>query len=229
MTFDTILFDLDGTLVDSAPDLQAAANAMLRELGRPPLAIEQIRRMIGDGAPKLVERALAAAGVPNEPLAPRLDRFLAFYEAEPTARTRVYPGVRETLDRLFRDGYRMAVCTNKPERATRLVLSDLGIDGPFAAVVGGDTLPVRKPDPRHLLGALRALGGTDPGAAVMVGDNENDAAAARGAGLRLILMRYGYARVPLAEIGADIELDRFDQIPDALLLLLRGQQPRPRQ
>jgi phosphoglycolate phosphatase len=216
MACDVLLFDLDGTLVDSAPDLQAAINALLRELGRPPLAIEQVRRMIGDGAPKLVERALAAAGAPDAPLAPCLDRFLGFYEAEPTARTRVHPGVRETLDRLFRDGYRMAICTNKPERATRLVLSDLGIDGPFTVVIGGDTLPVRKPDPRHLLGALRALGRTDPGAAVMIGDNENDAAAARAAGLRLILMRYGYARVPLAEIGADIELDRFDQLPDAL-------------
>src|SRR5690348_3853384 len=98
MVCDTLIFDLDGTLVDSAPDLQAAANAMLHELGRGPLAIEQVRRMIGDGAPKLVERALAAAGVPDAPHAACLDRFLAFYEAEPTARTRPYPGVQETLE-----------------------------------------------------------------------------------------------------------------------------------
>ncbi len=210
-----LVFDLDGTLVDSAGDLTAALNEALREIGAKPLPVDAVRRMIGDGTPMLVARGLAAAGVPADRHADRLSRFLALYEADPIARTRPYPGVVETLALLREDGHRLAICTNKPQAATVAVLRGLGLDGLFAAIVGGDVLAVHKPDPRHLLGTLAALG-VGPREAVMIGDNENDVSAAKGAGVPVIIMRYGYARLPHAEIGADLQLDAFAELPQAL-------------
>jgi phosphoglycolate phosphatase len=218
MKRNVLVFDLDGTLVDSAPDLAAALNAALGEIGGRTLSVATVRAMIGDGTPMLVARGLAAAGLPAERHADRLDRFLALYEADPIGRTRPYPDVPETLALLRADGHRLAVCTNKPQAASLAVLRGLGLDSFFAAVVGGDVLPVRKPDPRHLLGTLAALG-TTAREAVMIGDNENDVAAAKGAGVPVIVMRYGYARVPLAAIGADLQLDAFSELPQALATL----------
>lgn len=134
------------------------------------------------------------------------------------ARTVVYPGVHETLATLAAEGRRMGVCTNKLQSTTLAVLRELKLDGYFDAVLGGDAVPARKPDPRHLLSVLAALGGC-PEDSVMVGDNENDIAAARGAGARSILVRYGYPRLPFADIPADRQIDAFDQLPTALALL----------
>lgn len=209
-----LLFDLDGTLVDSAPDLRAALNEMLRERGRPPLSPLQVRRMIGDGVAALVARALAASGV-NIADRAALSRFLELYEANATRLTRPYPGVPETLTVLRRRGYRMAVCTNKPQRATIAVLQGLELAALFDAVAGGDRFAVRKPDPGHLLGVIDELRG-EPMRTAMIGDNENDAAAARGAGLPLVLMRYGYARGDPAALAADALLDHFPELPSAL-------------
>lgn len=210
-----LLFDLDGTLVDSAGDLQATLNEVLREEGAAPLELGEVRRMIGDGVPALVGRGLAARGIPESALPAMLARFNAIYEADPVARTRPYPGVADTLAALAAEGRRLALCTNKPEGAARAVLERLGLAGFFAAVVGGDTLAVRKPHPGHLLAALARLGAT-PAEAAMIGDNENDAAAARAAGLPVILARYGYSRLPLAEIAADREIDAFADLPRTL-------------
>ena len=183
-----LVFDLDGTLVDSAPDLHAALNLMLRERGHPALSLLQVKRMIGDGVPALVARALAASGADQRDAAKALPRFLELYEANAIRLTRPYPKVPETLASLRRRGYRTAICTNKPQRATLAVLRGLGLDGFFAAVVGGDALPVRKPDSGHLLGTLAMLG-VSADVAVMVGDGENDAAVAKAAGVPVILMR----------------------------------------
>ena len=214
-TIAALVFDLDGTLVDSLLDLHAALNEMLHEIGKPPLSQSAVRRMIGDGTPKLVERGLAAAGAPPDADGTRLRRFLAIYEAASVARTRAYPGVPEVLRELAQSGRKLAICTNKPQRATLAVLRGLGLDGLFAAVVGGDALPVRKPDPGHLLGTLAMLGvGVD--AAVMIGDGENDAAVAKAAGVPVILMRYGYARVPPERLGAAAVLDDFRELPAAV-------------
>jgi phosphoglycolate phosphatase len=220
MKRNAVLFDLDGTLIDSVPDLQAALNETLREIGKKPLPQDEVRKMIGDGTAMLVARGLAARGVPLEALAERLPRFLALYEADPVGRTRVYPGVTQVLARLVAEGRRLAICTNKPQAATLAVLRGLGLDGLFEAVVGGDALPVRKPDPGHVLGAVAALGAV-PEEAVMVGDNENDVAAAKSAGVPVILVRYGYARVPLAELPADLQIDGFADLPAALDTLER--------
>ena len=179
-----LVFDLDGTLVDSAADLRAALNQMLRERGRPPLSPAQVRPMIGDGVPALVARALAASGADPAESTGALPRFIELYEADPVRLTRPYPAVPETLAALRRRGYRTAICTNKPQRATLAVLEGLGLLPLFDGVAGGDRFRVRKPDPRHLLELIAALGARVE-AAAMIGDNENDAAAAHGAGIPL--------------------------------------------
>jgi phosphoglycolate phosphatase len=220
MRFSTIVFDLDGTLIDSAPDLHQAIGRLLAEHGRPELPLAQVKRFIGDGAAKLVQRSLDAAGLADggEALATALARFLAIYEADPSRFTRPYPGVPETLAALAAEGRRLAICTNKPAAATRLVLRDLGLAPLFAGVSGGDSLDVRKPDPAHVLDALARAGG-DPASAVMVGDNEHDMAAGRGAGLPVVAVTWGYARVPIAELGADRVIERFEDLPTALASL----------
>jgi phosphoglycolate phosphatase len=215
MKRNALVFDLDGTLVDSIPDLEVALNETLREVGAPGLPRAAVRGMVGDGTTALVARALTASGLPETLLAERLARFLALYEAAPVARSRIYPGVVETLAALRREGRRLAICTNKPQLATLAVLRGLALEDFFAAIIGGDVLPVKKPDPGHLLGAVAALGAT-VGEAAMIGDNEHDVAAAHAAGIPIILVRYGYARVPLSTLPAEIQIDDFAALPDAL-------------
>jgi phosphoglycolate phosphatase len=210
-----LVFDLDGTLVDSVPDLRAALNEVLRERGHPPLSLSEVKRMVGDGAPALVARAFAASGGDAADATRALARFLEIYEANAVRLTRPYPGVRETLTALRRRGYRTAICTNKPQRATIAVIEGLGFLPLFDGIAGGDRFPVRKPDSGHLLGLISELG-APVAATAMIGDNENDAAAARAAGVRLVLMRYGYARVDPESLAADALLDHFSELPAAL-------------
>lgn len=210
-----LIFDLDGTLIDSAPDLRTAVNEMLRERGRGPLSLPQVRGMIGDGAPALVARALVASGAKAAESASALPRFMELYEHGAVRLTRPYPAVPETLAALRRRGYRTAICTNKPQHATYTVLEGLGLLPLFDGVAGGDRFAVRKPDPGHLLGLIAELG-AHVEATAMVGDNENDAAAAHGAGVPLVLMRYGYPRADPENLAADALLDRFADLPAAL-------------
>lgn len=215
---EAVVFDLDGTLVDSAEDLRRACNRLLAESGRRSLTGEEIRRFIGDGAAKLVERAfLATGGWPegSQP-DPLLQRFLVFYGADPVSATRCFPGVPETLRHLHAAGLRLGVCTNKPVGPAHAVLAGLGLDSLFDVVIGGDSVATRKPSPEPLLAVLERLG-VAPARAFMVGDNEHDAATARAAGLsRVYLMAYGYARLPLAGIDHDGVLERFDRLPRRL-------------
>src|SRR5260370_9175292 len=150
MTQKAILFDLDGTLVDSVPDLAAAVNALLAELGRPALSRAQVTGMVGDGAAKLVERALAASGAGDTPLRAALDRFLALYEADPMHLTRPYDGVPAVLAELAAAGWGLGICTNKPERATRAVLAGLGLQPLLPPGLRGDHRPPPQPHPRPL-------------------------------------------------------------------------------
>ena len=210
-----LVFDLDGTLVDSAPDMRAALNLVLRERGQAPLSLPQVKRMIGDGVPTLVARALAERGLDPNQDADALPRFLQLYEADAVRLTRPYPEVPATLAALRRRGYRTAICTNKPQHATITVLDGLGLKSLFDGVAGGDRFAVKKPDPVHLLGLIHSLGGRAE-AAAMIGDNENDAAAAHAAGMPVVLMRYGYARVDPDSLGADALLDDFADLPAAL-------------
>jgi phosphoglycolate phosphatase len=210
-----LVFDLDGTLVDSVPDLHSAVNAMLRERGHRALSPAEVKRMVGDGAPALVARALAASGGKPAEAATALPRFLEIYEANATHLTRPYPGVPETLRALRRRGYRTAICTNKPQRATIAVMQGVDLLSLFDGIAGGDRFAVKKPDPGHLLGLIDELGST-PKASAMIGDNENDAAAAHGAAVPLVLMRYGYSRVDPDALAADVLLNRFSDLPGAL-------------
>jgi phosphoglycolate phosphatase len=215
MRFAALLFDLDGTLVDSLPDLAAGVNTLLAELGRPALAEAAIARMIGDGVPKLVERALAASGARSIALPAAIGRFRAIYEDDPTRLTRPYPGVPETLRILARDRRPLAVCTNKTQRATRIVLENLGLAPFFALVVGGDSLPRHKPDPAQLLFTLEQLG-VAPAEAAMVGDHRNDVLAARAAGTAAIFARYGYGQASLGDLAPDTTIGDFAELPDTL-------------
>ncbi len=211
-----VVFDLDGTLIDSAPDLARLLNKVLGECGRSEIELDRVRGFVGDGIAKLVERGFQATGSAEaEECRTATRRFIAYYEAEPSALTRAYDGVVDTLALLKRDGRRLGVCTNKAERVTHAVLKSLGIDRFFDAVIGGDTLPVRKPDPAPLREAIGRLGLAREDA-VMIGDNEHDAATAEAAGVPFVLVTYGYARVPLSELPAAATVARFDDIPDAL-------------
>lgn len=215
-----VLFDLDGTLVDTAPDLRGAANRLLRRHGRRGLSLDQIKAMIGDGSQTFVERAFAATGAPaGDRLNDLTAAFLADYAGHETELSRPYPGVAEALERLAGRRLGLAVCTNKPEAPSRVVLEHFGLARFFAAIVGGDSIAgVRKPDPRHPLAALAALG-AGPAEAAFVGDHENDAAAAHAAAIPLIAVSFGYARVPLGELGAAAVIDAWAELPAALAAL----------
>ena len=209
-----VIFDLDGTLVHSAPDLHAAANAMLADLGAGAVTLDQVTSFIGNGVPKLVERCLAATGSDAAPTE-ALSSFTAHYGRAPTALTQPYPGVETMLQTLQSRGIAMGICTNKPAANTDQVLSNLGMAGYFAAVVGGDTLPQHKPDPAVLHHCLDLLG-VDLADAFYVGDSETDAATAANAGIRFALFSGGYRKTRVEDMAADIRFDHFDQLIAAL-------------
>lgn len=216
-----VVFDLDGTLIDSAPDIRAALNRVLAEAERPALDLATIKLLVGDGARSLVARGFETAGGALAP--PALDaayaRFLALYEGpDATGLTRPYPGVVETLGRLRDDGFKLGVCTNKPDRATEEVLDRLDLARFFDAAIGPDHVPARKPDPAHLQAVLAALA-VERDAAVMVGDNANDVAVARAAGVPVVAVSYGYPRMAPQALGADVLIDRMTDLPAALQAL----------
>lgn len=220
--FDLVVFDLDGTLIDSAPDLHVALNAALAGDGRRPLTLIEVESIVGDGAAVLVRRALALTGgtVPeDEGVAALTTRFLAIYEQQAAELTRPYAGVPETLASLAHSGFGLGVCTNKPERLSRQILQQLDLSRYFQAVIGGDSLNgIRKPDPRHLLAAVEALGGR-PEKTVMVGDSVNDVAAARALGVPVIIRAGGYGQVSAESLGADAVVQAFAELPEAIARL----------
>lgn len=218
----TALFDLDGTLVDSAPDLHAAADRMAARLGLAPYRLDEIVRMIGDGVRALVERALAARGRTFDEAA--CEAFVADYAANAAVATAPFPGIPAALDALAARGWRLAICTNKPDAATRALLAALGLADRFAAIGAGDTFPVRKPDPAHLRATLAAAGG-DAARAVMIGDHRNDVAAAAGLGIPCIFAAWGYGPAAMAEGAAAIA--RSPQEVPALCTRLLAAPPTP--
>ncbi len=210
-----MIFDLDGTLIDSVADLAHAINAMLAELGRDPLPLGEVRAMVGDGMAKLVERALAARHCDGADATAAQRSFLRFYEAEPVRATLPYRGVRPALELLRENAVALAVCTNKPAHLAEVILETLDLARYFARIVGGDSLPYRKPDPRVLRTMLQAFG-VPPQRALMVGDSEVDALAAQGAGVPLVLMTHGYRRGPVQDIPCLAAIDDFGQLAAVL-------------
>ena len=227
-----VVFDLDGTLVDSAPDLHAAAVAMMQALGLPPPSLAETVSDVGNGIPALVARSLDRVAAPEDKglRAEALQRFAASYEKAPAVLTRPYPGVSEALDALRATGIALGVCTNKPEAMARQVLEKLGLAGFFAELVGGDSLPQRKPDPAPLRRAFARLdaGG---GSVLYVGDSEVDSATARAADVPFALFTEGYRKSPVSAIAHDHAFDAFEALP-ALVARLAGEMgegDRPRQ
>ena len=216
-----IAFDLDGTLVDTAPDLIGTLNLLLAEEGVQPFPLAAARPFIGKGARWLIQRGFAEAGAPLPPeRVPELfDRFIARYLERIAEESRPYPGCVEALDALQAAGARLCVCTNKLTGLSTSLLGALGLADRFDAIVGADSVPAIKPDPRHLTAAVEALGG-DVRRTVMVGDAATDAGAARAAGAHLVLVSFGYTETPAAELSPDILIDHFDELPKACETLL---------
>ena len=212
-----IVFDLDGTLIDSAPDLADALNGVLRSQGLREHALDDVKAMVGAGAKVLIQRGFAANG---KALSEReadhlLPAFLADYRARATDKTHLMPGAQRLLTQLAAAGVRLGLCTNKPEDITRQILEDLAVASLFGSIVGGDTTPAKKPDPHPLLYTLEELG-CAADEALMVGDSAADAGAAKAAGTGLALVTFGYSQVPVAELGPGILIEHFDDFLPAL-------------
>ena len=208
--FDILVFDLDGTLADTAADLAAALNHTLAELGRAPIATQNVRRMIGNGVRALLRRGLEATGRVEEALIDRgLPIFLAYYQAHIADHSRPFDGVEAALTGLDALGTKLAICTNKPEGLTLALLAALGWQDRFAGIVGGDTLAQRKPDPAPVHEAIARAGG---GRAAFVGDSISDTSAARAAGIPCVALSFGYSDRPASELGATALIDHYDQL-----------------
>jgi phosphoglycolate phosphatase len=217
MRFSLVVFDLDGTLIDSAPDLRRALNAMLAEYGAGELSLPEVKGMVGEGAAQLVSRALAARAVKVPDPQAALRRFLQIYAADPIAETQLYDGVVSALQTLSERGLRLAVCTNKPISPTQEILRRLDLGRHFMHVRGGDSQPFRKPDAR-MLSEIMSEAAVEPERCLMVGDSEIDAATAQAAGVAFALMTYGYRRGPARAMRCIAALERFEQ----LLPLIEG-------
>ena len=210
-----LVLDLDGTLVDSVPDLLVSLNIVLQARSMATIDRAEVTGMIGDGAQVLLQRVFKARGA--VPGADALDEFLTHYTAHAADLSQPFPGAIETLRGMRAEGWRFAVCTNKPEAAARALLDALDLSPLLQAVGGGDSFPTRKPDPAHLLATLRAAGGT-PAGAVMVGDHDNDVQAAAGAGLPCIFAGWGYG--PLEMAGSNPVAQHFSDLPHICEALL---------
>jgi len=215
--FEALIFDLDGTLIDSAPDVRASINRSLADIGRRELTLTETKDMVGWGGRVLAEKALAKtgeAGTSND-VDRLLDEFLTTYAKHPADHSVVYPGVLSVLDGFKAAGIRMGLCTNKPTATTPPVLEALGLAQYFDVISCGDAVPHKKPDGRHVCLVVEKLRATVETAA-MVGDSESDITAAINAGVRSVAVTFGYAHVPCNELGADALIDHFDDLPRAL-------------
>lgn len=222
MTAPLLVLDLDGTLVDTAADLIATLNLILAGEGLGAMSRDDAGSLLGAGARAMIERGYRLAGETLDTAT--LDRLFAayipLYESRIAAESRPFPGAVAALDRFAAAGWRLAVCTNKLESLSRRLLDELDLAPRFAAICGGDTFPVRKPDAGHLLGTIARAGG-DPARTVMVGDSAADVNAARNAGIPVVAVTFGYTDTPVSELGPDAVIDHFDRLWDAVAGLPR--------
>ncbi len=216
----TLVFDLDGTLVDSRPDLIGTLSWLFVEEGMNPIDYDQASQLIGSGMKPMIEKALKNEGRSDPDELERVyARYITEYRARITRETRPYPGVIAALDHFAAQGWRLAVCTNKVEALAKQLLDELAMTRHFHWISGADTYEARKPDARHLLHTIRDAGG-DPTRAVMVGDSITDIRAARNAGVPVIGFTGGYTDIPLSELGPDCIIDHYDDLHRAIAGLL---------
>jgi phosphoglycolate phosphatase len=217
MSVATIVFDLDGTLIDTAPDLVDTLNVVFAREGLPPVPYETARTLIGGGARTMIARGIAAEGRTVTPA--ELERlfqdFLAHYSEHIADRSRPFPGLTDALDVLAANGARFAVCTNKLEYLSVRLLKELGLADRFAAICGQDTFGVQKPDPEVLRRTIAAAGGTLRNA-IMIGDSLTDIQTARAAGIPVIAVDFGYTERPVSDLGPDRIISRFAELPSAV-------------
>jgi phosphoglycolate phosphatase len=216
-----VVFDLDGTLVDTAPDLVATLNHVFEREGLPPVDYESARNMVGGGARLMIERGLKSDGrtLPPAEIDQLVHDFVAHYSDHIADRSRPFPGVEATLDQLAGAGYRLAVCTNKLEWLSKRLLDALALTGRFAAICGADTFGTPKPNPAILRGTIERAGGSRD-RAVMVGDSLTDIATARAAAIPVIAVDFGYTDTPVSELHPDQVVSAFAQLPPAIDELL---------
>lgn len=216
MSIRALIFDLDGTLVDSLPDLAEAINELMAANGLAPHAERAVASMVGKGVPVLVQKAFAAHGVivAGEVLDAHVRTYLGFYEPRATRLTRLFPHTADMVKQLA-GNFRLAVCTNKPTAVSREIVDSLGIGKEIAVVVGGDSGVTPKPAPDMLWLVAERLG-LPKEDVLMVGDSANDVAAAKGAGVRVAVVRYGYTDIPADELNADFVMDDFRGLPAVL-------------
>ena len=219
-TVTTVLLDLDGTLIDTAPDLVGTLNAVLVQAGRAELELDRMRNLVSGGARGLMRTgfALTGEGLNEDEIEAWVPAFLDIYANRLSDDSRPYPGVVETLADFREAGIKLGVCTNKPHRLARRLLGELDLLHLFDALLGGDSLDVRKPNPRHIEATLEAVGG-EAFASVMVGDSIIDVEAARGAGVPVIIVGYGYGIEKAREAGGDAEIAGFAELPQAIAAL----------
>ncbi len=201
-----IVFDLDGTLIHSAPDIHDAVNRMLADESLAPLSLERVTSFVGNGVPRLVERVMRDRGLDPARHAELMAVFLRYYEANPTRLTRPFPGVEAALKALAGKGHVLGVCTNKPAGVAADILEKLGLGHYFKTVFGGDSLPEKKPDPKPLLACIKAMGG---GEAIYVGDSEVDAECAERAGVPFILFAGGYRKTAPEKLQHSAVFEEF--------------------
>jgi phosphoglycolate phosphatase len=225
LTGATIAFDLDGCLVDTAPDLVGTLNFILAEHGHHGLPLASARTLVGHGARAMLARGFEAVGesLGAERMNRLFDRFIDLYRARIDMASRPYPGVFEVLDDFAAAGARLVVCTNKRTDLSLALLDSLDLSRRFAAVVGPDQAGAAKPDPRHLIFAIEAAGGRVD-RALMVGDSRSDVGAAKAAGVPVIAVSFGYSDIAPAELGADALVDSFAELPPIARRLLAGRQ-----
>jgi phosphoglycolate phosphatase len=216
-----IAFDLDGTLVETAPDLIGALNVVLGERGLPQVPVASARVLVGQGARKLIENGFATAGHPldDAEIGGLVTRFIEDYAARIASESFPYPGLIEALDELAAAGATLCVCTNKRSDLSLALLDALNLTHRFAAIVGADRAPKPKPDPSHVLAAIAAAGG-DPAFALMVGDSCNDVDSAKAANVPVVAVTFGYTETPAGDLGADAVIDHFDELPAVARRLL---------
>ncbi len=218
---DSIVFDLDGTLIDSLPDVLASLNLLLAEEKRRPLKVTELRSLVGRGVNPMVEDAYGITGkaiASSAELEDAVQRYIGHYKANPVGHTVIFPNVIDTLGRLKEDGFRMGICTNKPYEMTLRVLEGLGMNIFFDGVTGGDNLQFNKPDPRHILTTLELMK-SETHRAVMVGDSLVDTKAGHNAGLPVIAVNYGYSSEPQESFGATSMIEDFALLPQAIAML----------